>query len=459
MPVAPSARLPALGYNGPFEAQNRLAVTDVSGTPVAELSMVPPVYVNRALVALRRAETPPLDERIGWMRRAAALFATGTLGGWSVEEYECAVSRVSGVPITAVRAATLSTAERISRVHHSIEQARPTGSALAWRDPLTRAGRAVWTRLGDVFAVHASGNHPGTHSLWPEALALGYRVAVRPSRREPFTPYRLISALRAAGFADDQVVLLPTDHGGADAILRGADRGMVYGGADVTKKYGADPSILLQGPGRSKILLTADTDWRDHVDTIVDSISKHGGTGCVNATAVLVEGDPTPVAEAIAQRLWSLPSLPPEDDKAVLPVQPLANAATIAAHLGRAAAGTRAWLGADGVLEDLGDGSAVLRPAVHQLDRADTPHIGIELPFPCVWVAPWTRAAGVAPLRNSLVLTAMTHDADLIDQLIDEPTIRNLYVGDHRTYWMQAGLPHDGFLAEFLMSSKAVIRD
>jgi acyl-CoA reductase-like NAD-dependent aldehyde dehydrogenase len=450
--------LPALGPSGPFRSQHPVPVTDVAGTSVAELSLVPPVFVHRTMAALRRAETVPVDERIGMMMRAAELFATAPLGGQTVEEYQHAVSRVGGVPIAAVRTATRTTAERVAQVRHSTECARPRGSAADWRDPSTRTGRAVWTRRGNVFAVHAAGNHPGTHSLWPEALALGFRVAVRPSRRDPFTPYRLITALRTAGFGDDQVTLLPTDHHGADAILHGADLGMVYGGEEVVRKYGTDPTVLLQGPGRSKILLTADVDWREYLDVVVSSVSYHGGTGCVNTTAVFVEGDPAPLAEALAERLSALPSLPPEDDKAVLPVQPAESARAFEAYLLRKAAGTRAVLGGSGVVDELGDGSAVLRPAVHQLDDPTAPQAGVELPFPCVWVAPWTRAAGPDPLRHTLVLTAVTHDATLVDRLMDEPTIRNVYLGDRPTYWIAPGVPHDGYLADFLMRNKAVIR-
>ncbi|MGH3788040.1 MAG: hypothetical protein ACRDRG_16175 [Pseudonocardiaceae bacterium] len=98
-------------------------------------------------------------------------------------------------------------------------------------------GRAVWTRRGDVCAVHAAGNHPGVHGLWVEAPALGYRVAVRPSSREPFTPHRLISAMREAGLGDDQVAFLPTDRAGAGDIIQAADLAMVYGGDDVVHKY------------------------------------------------------------------------------------------------------------------------------------------------------------------------------------------------------------------------------
>jgi len=306
--------------------------------------------------------------------------------------------------------------------------------------------------------VHAAGNHPGVHGLWVEALALGYRVALRPSRREPFTPHRLICALREEGFGPDRVVLLPTDYEAADEILRGADLGMAYGGEDVMAKYAHDTRVLPQGPGRSKILVTADQDWREHLDTIVDSISHHGGTACINATAVLVEGDPAPLAEAIAERLSAMPSLPPQDDRAVLPVQSLDSARRFEKFLLDRASGTRAWLGGDGIVDELGDGSAVLRPAVHQVDRSDAVQVNVELAFPCVWVAPWRPQEGTAPLRDSLVLTAITSDSALLDELLGEPTISNLYVGDHPTYWLAPGIPHDDYLSNFLMRAKAVIR-
>ncbi len=342
--------LPALGATGAYRSRNIQTVTDVAGTALAELSLVPPLYVNRTMAALRRSSIMPADERADAMIRAAKLFATATIDGLTVEEYQHAVSRVGGVPISSVVTATTTVAERVAKAHASVQYARPRGAVDNWRDPLTRTGRSVWTRRGDVFAVHAAGNHPGTHSIWPEALALGYSVAVRPSSRDPFTPHRLVAALRSAGFADDQVVLLPTDHAGADAILHGADLGMVYGGEEVTRKYGEAATVLPQGPGRSKILITADVDWRDHLDVIVSSVSGHGGTGCVNTTAIFVEGDPTPLAEAVAARLSAATPLPPEDDKAVLPVQPVAVAKAIETHLlrrrpapGPGSAATASW--------------------------------------------------------------------------------------------------------------------
>jgi acyl-CoA reductase-like NAD-dependent aldehyde dehydrogenase len=450
--------LDALGPAGAYHTRERQAISDVAGHPVAELSLVPRLFVSRAMAALRKAETLPVDERLAAIARAGALYETNAVDGVPIVDHELTVSRVAGLPISIVREATQMIGRSAAEVYPSVQAARPAGAVTDWRDPLTRTGRGVWTRRGDVFAVHAPGNEPMVHALWLEALALGYRVAVRPSSRDPFTPHRLISALRAAGFGDDQVVLLPSSHDVADEIIRGADLALAYGGEDVMRKYAGMASMLPQGPGRSKILLTAEVDWRDHLDVIASSVSAMAGRACTNATAVFVEGDPTPVAEAIAERLSRLPSLPPEDEHALLPVLPVAEAQTLERYLLAKAKGTRPWLGGEGIVEELGDGSAVLRPAVHQLGRPDAPQARIELAFPCVWVAPWSREAGLNPLKETLVLTAITEDTRLVDALMAQPTIRNVYLGDHPTWWIAPGIPHDGYLADFLMKAKAVIR-
>jgi acyl-CoA reductase-like NAD-dependent aldehyde dehydrogenase len=449
-------RLDALGPDGPYRAANRVTLSDVSASPVAELSLVPGLFVNLAMAAIRRGGPRAVEERAAALERAGELFATATIGELSAEQYQHVVCRVSGVPIGVVRSATDYLQQACAEAYWAALQARPAAAGLDWTEPLARRGAATWTRRGDVFAVHAPGNHPAVHSIWVQALALGYRVAVRPSRREPFTPHRLVSALWEAGFGPDEVVLLPTSHEVAGHLVRAADLSMVYGGDDVIRAYAGDPTVLAQGPGRSKILLTAGAELDKHLDTIVSSVAGEGGTECVNATAVFVEGDPAPVAEALAERLSAMPSLPPEEDKATLPVRPLAEARSIERQLARLAHGTRSWTGPV-IADDLGDGSAALRPAVHQLARADAPQARIELGFPCVWVAPWSRADGVAPLRDSLVVTAITDDLNLVDRLVAEPTISNVYVGDRVTWFTDPAMPHDGYLAEFLMRTKAVL--
>ncbi|MFZ5889625.1 MAG: aldehyde dehydrogenase family protein [Myxococcota bacterium] len=451
-------QLDALGTRGAYRAERRLAVNDIAGQPLAELSLVPRLFVHRSLSDLHAARGLDADTRARALVQAGSAFRSGTINGLDGDAYEKLVCRVSGLPISVVRAATHAIAESAIEASAAVQHARPEAAVCDWRDPLTRLGRAVWTRRGDVFAVHAAGNHPGVHSIWLEALALGYRVAVRPSTREPFTPHRLISALREAGFGNDQVALLPTDHSVADEVIAGADLAMVYGGDDVMQKYAGSSRVLAQGPGRSKVLL-ATSDWEPYLDTIVASVADQGGTACINASAVFVRGDPTPLAEALAAKLAAIPTLRPDDERAVLPAQPIEMARSIEKLVLAHAKGTRAWLGGDGIVEPLVHGGAVLRPAVFQTERVDAPQTRIELGFPCVWVAPWSEADGVEPLKNTLVLTAIVDDEALVQQLVDEPSISNVYTGKCPTCRIRAGVPHDRYLAEFLMRTKAVIRD
>jgi acyl-CoA reductase-like NAD-dependent aldehyde dehydrogenase len=452
-------RVDALGPNGAYQTRNREVVTSTAGVAVVDLSIAPPLYVSRTISTQRDTRPLPAEQREAALAKAADAFATGVIAGLDFDTYVELASRISGVPIAVTRSGARGVADGVASAFGVVQLARPTGAVLDWRDERTRDGAAVWVRRGEVFAVLASGNGPGVHGLWPQALALGYRVAVRPSRREPLTAHRLVHALREAGFRPQDAVYLPTDHRGADEIMRSADLAMVYGSQDVVDLYANDPTVLVNGPGRAKILITADQDWRDYLDVITDSIANLGGIACVNTTAVLYEGDPTPLAQAIGERLSAIPVLPTEDERAILPTQNIDQATALAAYLAAVAAGTTPVLGADQVVAALTDGCAALRPAVHLMAKPDVAKLNIELPFPCVWVSPWSRSDGLDPLRHSLVINAITNDEDLIDDLLNDSTIANVYRGHHPTYYGEPEIPHDGFLPDFLMRSKGFIRD
>lgn len=451
----------ALAPEGTYRTGRRETVRDVAGVPVAELTLAPALFVARALDRSRRrpahAADQPRSELAERLRAAAALFASGTLGGLTPDEHHVRVARTTGVPVAVVRDATATVAGVLANAVDATERARPRAALPRGPRDVPDGGAVVWRRRGRLLSVNASGNHPAVHSLWPEALALGYRVAVRPSRRDPFTPHRLVLALRSAGFADEDVLLLPCDHGAADELVRGGDLAIVFGGDETVNRYAGGWSrtpVLPQGPGRVKVLVTG--QWEPHLDVIAESVCGLGGVSCLNATAVLVEHDARGFAEALAQRLSELRPLPPEREEAGLPCLPLAEARSVVDSLRHCADGAEAVLG--GGVHDLGDGSAALRPAVHLLEDAMAEQTGVELPFPCAWVAPWSSEQGAAPLRGSLVVGVATEDSGLVDALLEDPSVRNVYGLDRPTWWLPPGMPHDGFLAEFLMRSTALTR-
>jgi acyl-CoA reductase-like NAD-dependent aldehyde dehydrogenase len=448
--------LPALGPDGEYRTRNREVLYDTAGVPVAESSLVPRFFVTRSIDVQRKLRPLPAAARETALTKAADIFVSSTIAGLDFDTYVELTCRVTGLPMTTARAGAHTVAESLTTAFDAVRPAQPAGAKPDWRE-LSTTGGAVWARRGEVLAVHAPGNAPGVHGLWPQALALGYRVAVRPSRREPFTAHRLIQALRQTGFRDGHALYLPTDHTVADDVIGAADLAMVYGGQDVVDRYAHDPKVLTNGPGRTKILITAGFDWREYLDVIADSISNLGGMACVNATAVLYEGDAGPLAHAIAERLSTIAPLPNIDERALLPTTSIDSARAIADHLAARAAGAVPVLGADQVVADLGCGFAALRPAVHLLAAPDPAKLNVELPFPCVWVSPWSRADGIAPLRNSLVLNVITADDELIDELLNEPTVTNVYRGRHATHHSAPHIPHEGFLSDFLMRNKGFI--
>ncbi len=450
-----------LGPSGPTRTSHRMPVTTVTGELVAELSLAPAPVVARAMATLRKASPAPLEFRLDAIRRAGHAYAGGTVAGLAAAEYERLVARTSGLGIAEIRSSAKGMGSAAANIWEWTQYARPQCVVASQDDPAVRSGTGLWVRRGNVLGVHASGNHPGIHFVWLAALALGYRVAVRPSRREPFTAHRLVSALWEAGFACNQLVMLPGEYAAADELIAGSDRAVVFGGSDVIEKY-RDADLLAHGPGRSKILVAAGTDWREHIELVVDSASRGGGAGCNNATAVLVEGDKavaTAFAEAVAARLAKIPSLPPEDEAALLPVHAIADARRIEALVLQAASGSTAVLGGMGIADDLGDGSAALRPSVHVFDSAEAVQTsGIEMAFPCLWFAPWSKEDGARALRSTLNLVIIGGDDDLVDAVLDDPSIRNVYAGAVPTLFGGPKMPHEGYLSEFLMKPKGFLR-
>ena len=218
--------------------------------------------------------------------------------------------------------------------------------------------------------------------------------------------------------------------------------------------------MFANGPGRAKILITADQDWRDYLDIIVDSIADLGGMACVNTTAVLYEGDPAPLARRSPDGCPPSSRCPPPTNERVLPTQTRRQGADARASTWRPRRPERRpLLGADQVVADLGDGYAALRPAVHLLAAPDVDKLNIELPFPCVWVS------AVVPCRRHCAVAAFPgrqchHRRRRSDRRsVGRPTVANVYCGRHRSYHEAPEIPHDGFLADFLMRNKGFIRD
>ena len=145
----------------------------------------------------------------------------------------------------------------------------------------------------DHLAVVLPNNSPGVNSIWLPAVALKIPVLIKPGGEEPWTPWRIIQSLIVAGFPREGLGFYPTDHEGANTLLRAAGKAMIFGDDQTVQRYANDPCVQVHGPGRSKVIIGADEieRWRDYIDVLVASVADNSGRSCINASTIR---SPTP---------------------------------------------------------------------------------------------------------------------------------------------------------------------
>ncbi|WP_232832421.1 hypothetical protein [Photorhabdus sp. CRCIA-P01] len=201
------------------------------------------------------------------MKKAAKIYSSENVAGLSPAEYVQLTHRVIGLPAGMIERSLIETSEVLMMMPEIIKASMPHGAIWDVDDSRVAEGCALFSRRADVLAVLTGGNGPGAHALWPQSLAFGYRILIKPSVREPFTAQRLVSSLMQAGLGN-YVALIPTDHQGADEIVFAADLSIIYGGQDVVNKYHSNPKVLIQGPGHSKIVVGSDVNIDEAVSLV-----------------------------------------------------------------------------------------------------------------------------------------------------------------------------------------------
>jgi acyl-CoA reductase-like NAD-dependent aldehyde dehydrogenase len=313
-----------------------------------------------------------------------------------------------------------------------------------------------------VLGMVLPSNSPGVHTLWIPAIALKTPIMLKPGREEPWTPYRVIEALAAAGVPREAFGFYPTDHAGANELLRNVDRSMLFGDASTTKPWMNDPRVQLHGPGFSKVLLGDDEAdrWMNHLDVMESSIAANGGRSCLNASAVWTPRHGRKIAEALAERLARVGARPADDPQAALaafanPAMAEQISATIDRGLFEQGATdfTERYRGAPR-LARIGR-CAYLLPTIVQCDSLEHPLANREFLFPYASVVECPIADMPTAIEPTLVTTAITHDRSFIGALMASPHVDRLNVGAIPTWRISWDQPHEGNLFEHLYRRRA----
>jgi hypothetical protein len=315
---------------------------------------------------------------------------------------------------------------------------------------------------GQSLGVVLPNNSPGVHSLWIPAFPLKIPLVLKPGSAEPWTPFRIIQALIKAGAPREAFHFYPADHGGAGEILRNCGRGIVFGDASTTSIWNNDARMEIHGPGYSKIILGEDCvdDWPQYLDVMIASIADNGGRSCVNASGVWVPRHAEEISAALAERLAGIAPRKAEDEAAQLAPFTDANVAARISSIidqGLEAPGASDVSAATRKTERLvsWDGCSYILPTVVLCEDATHPLANREFLFPFASVVKVSQDQIPEVLGPSLVVSAITNDANLIQKLIASPNVDRLNIGAVPTNQLSWDQPHEGNLFEHLYARRA----
>jgi hypothetical protein len=461
--------IPALRLGVPYRSVDRLTTTG------AEVSQVNSGLIRRDLLGIAKATEElaaiPTPRLLAICKKAGELFLQGTLPvgdddrDQTADDYVRQVSASCGLPHALVR----NNMGKIALVLTDMTTILK-GLTRGLDPTVIDAGMGVqqgvpvsFYRTTDSLGVVLPSNSPGVNSLWIPAIALKVPVVLKPGRDDPWTPYRIIQALYAAGCPRSALSFYPTSHEGAHALLAIAGRSQLFGDASITKRYAGDPRVELHGPGYSKVLIGADksADWKRLLDVLVASVAANGGRSCVNASAIVVASHGKEIAAALAERLAAIVPRDADDNKAGLagfanPAMAESISQTIDTALQEPGAEdvTARFRGGPRLVQH--QGRTFLKPTVVLCGSFDHPLANREFLFPYCSVVEVPQDQMLAKIGPSLVVSAISDDPAWRRQLLASPLIHRLNLGAMATSHVHWDQPHEGNLFEFLYRRRAV---
>ncbi|MFO0913122.1 MAG: aldehyde dehydrogenase family protein [Pirellulales bacterium] len=465
-------RIPVIRWGKPYESlEQQQVVHFATGDPIAQVDQANGGIITRDMRTAQKArdalrQIAPSD-LLQMLKRAGELYVNGTLpmgdGVQSPQDFVYAQSASTGLPEHMCRANMAKNAFVLENME-SILDALTRGldlNILARGYGMEQRGVVVsYQAQSPILGAVLPSNSPGVHTLWLPAIALQLGLALKPGSAEPWTPYRVVSALVQAGIPAAAMSLYPGGHDAGPALLDACPRSMIFGSAETVARYAGNPRVQAHGPGFSKILLGDDVvdRWPEFLDVMIESVFSNGGRSCINASGIWASRHTREIAQALAEKLGPVEVKPPSDPTAGL------------AAFTTPAMATGTWKMIESDLKESGvtdltsqygprlveqERCAYLRPMVVHCNSPDRQVVAKEYMFPFVSVVECPQAEMIGRIGPTLVGTAITENPAWIAQLSDAVNIDRLNIGPlptNRLNWLQ---PHEGNLIDFLFRSRA----
>lgn len=466
--------IPILRAGRSYKSLSTVLVPHIkTGEPVASVSQA-----NQGLIAKdlhevdenrRTLEALSVSELLAICKEAAQFFAESELPvdgtSQSPDDYIHCLSATTGMPVSLCW-------RNLAKIRLVLEEVEAILGGLTRGLNLSvldsgwgvQGGRHLsYVPQTDALGAVLPNNSPGVHALWIPAVALKTPLILKPGSLEPWTPFRISQALIEAGCPVEGFGFYPTDYSGSSEILLRCGRSMLFGGGATVEPWKTDSRVQIHGPGRSKIILAADTiaKWEDYVDLMVTSVAENGGRSCINASGVWVPSGGREVAEALASRLSRIEARPLDDPDAEIAAFPNPEVAhqisnLIDNHLKIPGATdiTAMVRGAERVVEV--DGCTFLLPTVIWCEDWQHPLANTEFLFPFVSIVEVPQRAMLERIGPTLVVTAITEDSGFRRDLLTSTAVDRLNLGTISTNQISWDQPHEGNLFDFLYQQRAL---
>lgn len=473
--------IPILRLGETYRSVNVREIKDLAtGQTVAEMSVGNAGLLrkdaHRFAEAKAALEAIPCEDLIAMSAKAGELFMTAELPlGETMQtpdDYVQQLSRTSGLPHTLVRA-------NMAKVHDALTHLSDIVRGLTRGIPPEVIDNG-WGEVGntavsfypttEALGMVMPSNSPGVNALWLPSIAFKTPVILKPGSDEPWTPYRVVQAMIAAGVPEQAFGFYPTDHEGSATVMDLCDRSIIFGGEATMKRYGGDERVEVHGPGWSKVIIGEDAieNWPDYVDVIVQSIAANSGRSCINASTIIV---PSPrkgqahgkeLAQAIAEKLAQIAPLPndhPDAKLSALANPKVAQWADSQITQGLTEPGatdlTEAARGGTPRLATF-EGRTYVLPTLVHCESWDHPLCNTEFMFPFASVVEVPQDKVLDTIGGTLVVSAITQDKAFIGELLRCKNIQRLNLGAAPTSSAQWDQPHEGNLFEFLYQRRAI---
>ena len=465
--------LPAYRFGKPYESLERETLVHfLTGEKIAEVSQVGGAIVGRDLQKAGQARAALLaidpEEIVERLQTAGNLYAHGTLtvgdSKQSPDDFVKQQSATTGLPESLCRAnmhKNMFVLANMDRMLDALSRGLPP--EIFWKGFGTEHRGVVvsYQAQSPVLGLVLPSNSPGVHTLWLPVIALGVGLVMKPGSQEPWTPYRMTSAMIEAGIPAEAISLYPGPTDVGAGILNTCRRSMIFGSAKTVEQYRANPGVQVHGPGFSKIILGDDCvdDWEKHLDMMAESVAVNSGRGCINASAIYASRHTKEIAAALAERLGPIDVKPPQDPEAKLAAFTIPGAAK--AIWGQIEAGLKAP-GVSHMTAPYGDRLVEgercgwLRPVVAHCTSPEPEIAKAEYMFPFVSVVECPQAMMLEKIGPTLVCTTITENPAFQAELVNSTAIDRLNFGSIPTTkldWLQ---PHEGNIIDFLYRSRAL---